>query len=55
VIGKVVPLIDGKSRREAIRSLRGAGYSATAELLASLPGSPDREAMEYFNTEGQRA
>lgn len=45
------PLLNGKPRREQVGALRKAGYSATAELFASLPSTPDRFAREYFRVE----
>lgn len=44
-------LIADKPRRQQFAALRSGGYPATAELLAALPTTPDREALQFFESE----
>jgi len=46
---KIGSLIDGKPRRQQVASLRQGGFPAMASLLAGLPSTPDRQAMEFFS------
>jgi hypothetical protein len=55
IIGQLGPMLDGKPRRQQVASLRSAGYTATADLLSSLPSTPDRRALEYYQLDAARA
>lgn len=44
-------LIFGQPRRTQITELRANGYTATADLVASLPPTPDKAAMAIFNAD----
>lgn len=55
LIGRIAPIVDGKTRREAVQALRSSGLPATADLLASLPVNPKASMMEVFRSEAASA
>jgi len=48
------PLISGRSKAEAAKSLTEAGFTSTGQLFASLPAATDRFAREFFEIEAAR-
>lgn len=44
----LAPMIEGKPRRQAVAALREAGYADLASLIASLPPTPDKDAIAFF-------
>jgi hypothetical protein len=55
ITGQLGPLVNGKPRREQVAALRQSGYHATADLISSLPPTPDRRALEYFALDAARS
>ncbi len=55
VTGRLAPLLDGKSKRDAVASLRDAGLPATAALLWELPAEQPRAIAEWFARDAARA
>jgi hypothetical protein len=53
LIGMIGPIIDGKSKQEAVRALREAGKPATADLIAALPKDLRAELRAFFEKEAQ--
>jgi hypothetical protein len=48
VYDMLAPMIEGKPRRQAVAALREAGYADLASLIASLPPTPDKDAIAFF-------
>lgn len=55
ITGQLGPLVDGKTKRDAVASLRGAGFPATAALLWELPVEQPRAISEWFARDASRA
>lgn len=51
LIGRVGPMIEGKSRKDAVRAVRAAGMPALADLMASLPRKFDPKVSEILERE----
>lgn len=54
LLERLGPMINGKSRKEAASALREGGLNETANLLSTMPPTPDRFALEFFRLEAAR-
>lgn len=53
VFEAIAPMIEGKTRRQQVASLKAGGYPELAALIASLPPTPDKEARQFFAAIGE--